>query len=167
MKKINTPFQINLLAGFILGQVLFGWYHIKLLTIQYEVYERAADIMMLIIIIMGQYWAIKWIKEKFFDNFISFRKAFLHGLVISIFSFLFISIDFLVKLHLVDHVQEPSIMGVFYLSFSVLLYSVFLNIFVSMFLKSEARSECVIDEDDIVEDVTDFDEKEDEKNEKK
>jgi hypothetical protein len=94
------------------------------------------------------YWGIKEIRDRFYEGNINFAKAFLYGAGISFVSFVVVCLYLIVHYSYIDveglqrmNEQNATLMPLtnvvtasLIFSFSVLLYGIFLNLFVSMYV---------------------------------
>ena len=142
--------RILLITGFLLGLAISALEFVKMYAIQleYASFLKIASILLILLIICALYWGIKEIRDRCYQENIKFSKAFFFGSCIAFIAFLvvflylilhysYIDVDGLQRINetnkalpALTHVVSASL----FFSFSVLLYGMFLNLFVSMYV---------------------------------
>jgi len=142
--------RILFLTGVLLGIAISALELVKMFAVQmeYQPFNNIASILLIILIVCALYWGIKEIRDKCYEGSIKFAKAFLDGSVISFVAFLVVFLYLIIHYSYIDveglqRINEKNetlppltnvIAASFIFSFSVLLYGIFLNLFVSMYV---------------------------------
>jgi hypothetical protein len=147
---LSSPSRIIFVTGAFLGFSISFLEFVKFYALQFEYqhYLKIASILFIILIIYALYWGLKEIRDRFLEGNIKFSKAFLYGTGISFVAFVIVFLYLIIHYHYIDvdglqrisekdlsvqpllHVVPAS----FFFSFSVFLYGIFLNLFVSMYV---------------------------------
>ena len=143
-------FRIVFISGTLLGLAVAALEFVKKYAIEmdYKPFSQISSILLIIFIVYVLYRGIKEIRDRIYDGGIKFSKAFLFGAEISFVAFLIVFLYLILHYNYIDvealqrfnerNATLPplptSIALSFFSSFSVLLYGIFLNLFVSMYV---------------------------------
>jgi hypothetical protein len=141
--------KIIFISGTLLGLTISALEFAKMYALQldYAAFIQIAAILLIILITYALYRGIKEICDRFYDGSIKFSKAFLYGAAISFIAFFvvflylilhysYIDIDGLQRFNENNNTQLTSVFAAsLFFSFSVLLYGIFINLFVSMYVQ--------------------------------
>ncbi|MCL1850780.1 MAG: DUF4199 domain-containing protein [Bacteroidetes bacterium] len=152
---LSTPPRIIVITGTLLGLSisvleLAKFYAVRL---AYQPFLKIASILLIILIVYALYWGLKEIRDRFYEGTIKFSKAFLYGAGISFVAFIIVFLYLILHYSYIDidglqrineknaalsplmHIVPASLI----FSFSVFLYGIFLNLFVSMYVYRDRR----------------------------
>jgi ABC-type Fe3+ transport system permease subunit len=151
--------RIILITGFLLGIAISALEFVKMFAEQldYDHFLKIAALFFLILIIAALYWGLKEIKERCYEEnqILKFSKAFFYGCCISLVAFIAIFIYLIIHYSYIDveglqRISEknsalPSLTNVASASLMFalidLLYAIFLNLFVAIYITSNKRTE--------------------------
>ena len=147
---LSSPIRITFVTGILLGLAISFLEFVKFYAelLEYEPFHKIASIVLIILIVYVLYWGIKEIRDRFYEGNIKFSKAFFYGVGISFVSFTFVFLYLILHYKYIDvaglqkinerNAAFPPLMNVtmasLFFSFSVFLYGIFLNLFVSMYV---------------------------------
>jgi hypothetical protein len=147
---MSSPIRILFVIGSLLGLAISALEFVKFYALQmeYQPFNNIASILLIILIVYAIYWGVKEIRDRFYEGNIKFSKAFLFGTGISFIAFIVVFLYLILHYTYIDveglqRISENNNMitpltnvvtASLIFSFSVLLYGIFLNLFVSMYV---------------------------------
>ena len=147
---MSSPIRILFVIGSLLGLAISALEFVKFYALQmeYQPFNKIASILLIILIVYAIYWGVKEIRDRFYEGNIKFSKAFLYGVGISFIAFIIVFLYLILHYTYIDveglqRISEQNatlvplknvVTASLIFSLSVLLYGIFLNMFVSMYV---------------------------------
>ena len=147
---LSTPARIIFTIGILLGISISALELAKFYAeqLEYQPFVKISSILLILLIVYALYWGLKEIKNRFLKGNIKFTRAFIYGCGISFVAFMVVFFYLILHYHYIDveglqRINEKNttlqpltniLPASLYFSFSVFLYGIFLNLFVSMYV---------------------------------